>query len=58
MLTALQVDNGQSHHPQVAIVRDVAIILLAIQSMVIGVLMVVLLFQIRSLIRLIYLRLT
>lgn len=37
----------------VAIVRDVAIILLAIQSLVIGVLMVVLLFQIRSLIRLI-----
>jgi len=32
----------------VAIVRDLAIILLAIQSMVIGVLMVVLLFQIRS----------
>jgi hypothetical protein len=37
----------------VATVRDVAIIMLAIESLVIGILMVVLLFQIRSLIRLI-----
>jgi len=37
----------------VAVVRDVAIILLAIQSMVVGVLMLVLMFQIRSLVRMI-----